>query len=665
MGFFRKDNDAPRWVDTEALRWNPEEPLEAEPRFAPGNDVGWTEDWRSEPRAAVPDPAPETAAPEAAPQPETSTPPPAPVALLAEAPDIAPANLNRAPRLWPARLAIGLAQGLFVWTLLASRDIGIFPGSDPYFFSALMLAGVFAPLVLLEGLGEIETRLLALWSGTVAAVTATLGLYHHWRIQGLEQPSYSLFTVSVLCALMLFAAQVMVRAMLREGRALPPYRALFDTTWALAARLLVWAVVAGLAWALIGSGNSLLNWLRQANPALDLGVAPPLLILPLIGLASAAALHLTAPDCRIGNTLLRRPLTAALVACFTVALPMLVLASAAALAMHLTIAPLPLAGSLGLALLLVLAVNASFRGEEPREAWRKASEFLAAFLLLALVAVAALALNARVAVFGWTGLRVLAAAVILMLGAYGAGYAAAALISIGGGRWMQRIEPANRLLALLLVGTCLALASPLADPVRLAVKAQVARAERGESLDFPWLRNKGLRFGHDALLAMTRSGDPLLARDAAITLSVAPAADAPTPSEIGANIILRTPGARLPSSLLEPDWSAFAGQVPPCLTRPTATCEAWFLDLDRDGRNEILLVYGNDARWWAAVMKQGPEGWRPAASLAAPPCRGSLDAMRAGDIRPADPLPGWRDLLVAGMRLTPTPAPGSYQPCFK
>jgi len=28
-------------------------------------------------------------------------------------------------------------------------------------------------------------------------------------------------------------------------------------------------------------------------------------------------------------------------------------------------------------------------------------------------------------------------------------------------------------------------------------------------------------------------------------------------------------------------------------------------------------------------------------------------------------LPGWRDLLVAGMRLTPTPAPGSYQPCFK
>ncbi|OJT96009.1 MAG: hypothetical protein BGN82_04435 [Alphaproteobacteria bacterium 65-7] len=655
MRFFRKDDDAPRWVDTDALRWNPEEPLEAEPRFAPGNDVGWTQDWRSEPRAAVPDLAP----------PETPAPPSVPVTLLADAPEIAPANLNRAPRLGPARLAIGVAQGLFVWGLLAAREAGVWPGSDPYFFSALMLAGLFAPLVLLEGLGEIETRLLMLWSGTVAAVTATLGLYHHWRIQGLEQPSYSLFTVSVLCALMLFTAQVMIRAMLREGRALPPYRALFDATWALAARLLVWAVVAGFAWALIGSGNSLLNWLRQTNPALDLGVAPLLLILPLIGLASAAALQLTAPDCRIGHTLLRRALTTTLVTFFTVALPMLVLASASLLAVHLTATPLPLAWSLGLALLLVLAINASFRGEEPRASWRKASEFLAAFLLVALVAVAALALQTRVAAFGWTGLRVLAAAAILMLGGYGVSYAAAALISIGGGRWMQRVEGSNRLLGLLLVGACLALASPLADPVRLAVQTQVARAGQGENLDFPWLRNKGLRFGQDALLAMTRSDNPLLARDAAITLSVAPAADTPTPSEIGANIILRTPGARLPNSLLEPDWSAFAGQVPPCLTRPTATCEAWFLDLDHDGRNEILLVYGNDARWWAAVMKQGPDGWRPAASLAAPPCRGSLDAMRAGDIRPAEPLPGWRDLLVAGMRLTPTPVPGSYQPCLK
>ena len=653
MRFFRKNDAAPRWVDTDALRWNPDEPLDAEPRFAPGNDRGWTQDWRAEPRAA-------------APEPQQPAPSPVPAAILAAAPEAAPANLNRAPRLWPVRLAIGFAQGLFVWSLLATREAGAWPGSDPYLFSALMLAGIFAPLVLLEGLGEIETRLLALWSGTVAAVTGTLGLYHHWRIQGLEQPSYSLFTLSVLCALMLFTAQVLVRAMLREGRALPAYRALFDATWTLAARLLVWAVAAGFAWALIGSGNSLLNWLRQHNPAFDLGVAPLLLTLPLIGLSSAAALQLTAPESHIRQSPLRRAITAALVTCATVALPLLVIASAAALAVHVTTASLPAGFALGFALLLVLAFNASYRGGEPRPAWRKGSEFLAAFLVVALVIVAAQALQARIALFGWTGLRVLAVATLLALGAYGVSYVVAALIAIGGGGWMRRIEWPNRVLALGLIAACLALASPLADPVRLAVQAQAARAASTDPgiLDLGWMRKKGLRFGHETLVAMTHSANPLLARDAAITLSVAPGLDAPTPTEIGANILIRTPGARQPNALLEPDWSAFGDRVPPCLTKPSLSCEAWFLDMDRDGRNEILLVYGNDARWWAAVMKLGPEGWRPVASLAAPPCRGSLDAMRAGNIRPADPLPGWRDLLVAGMRLTPTPAPGSYQPCL-
>ena len=41
-----------------------------------------------------------------------------------------------------------------------------------------------------------------------------------------------------------------------------------------------------------------------------------------------------------------------------------------------------------------------------------------------------------------------------MLALYGLAYSVAALIGIGGGRWMQRIEPANRALALLLLAAC-------------------------------------------------------------------------------------------------------------------------------------------------------------------------------------------------------------------
>ena len=57
--------------------------------------------------------------------------------------------------------------------------------------------------------------------------------------------------------------------------------------------------------------------------------------------------------------------------------------------------------------------------------------------------------------------------------------------------------------------------------------------------------------------------------------------------------------ARLPAALLARDWSQCAG-VPPCLTKPAMACDAFFPDLDGDGRDEILLAYGNDARWWAA-----------------------------------------------------------------
>ena len=111
--------------------------------------------------------------------------------------------------------------------------------------------------------------------------------------------------------------------------------------------------------------------------------------------------------------------------------------------------------------------------------------------------------------------------------------------------------------------------------------------------------------------------------------------------EIGANIIMHTQGARPPSSLLAQDWSEAGQDVPPRLTRPALSCDAWFLDLDRDGANEILLVYGTDARWWAAVMKQNEQGWTAAAaSFASPSCRGTLASLHSGRFTLADPLPG-------------------------
>jgi hypothetical protein len=652
---FSRKNTAPRWVDSAALGWVPDKPLDFTPKFAADPAPTWTdEDAMPEPKAEVPALfiVPE---PAAAPEASVTTAPPE------TAPLPRPANSNAAPGLLLPRLVIGLAQGAALFALAQSRDIGLWPGNDPYLYAAFSLALLFAPLVLLEGLGEIEIRLLGLWSGTIACALASLGLYHHWRSQALDTPHSGLALI-ILTATMLVIAQALFRAALRDGKPLARYATYNDTTWTLAARLVVWAILAGTAWAIFGSGNSLFNWLRAHYPALRLSIDPQIIVLPLVGAASAAAFDITN-----ARSFTRRAARKILLTCCTVALPMLVLLCAAALVANVLLAPVSLAMALGFAALLVIAINASYRDGAPRGAVRRASEFAAAFLVLGLVAVAAFALGARVAAFGWSAGRITACAGTIALGLYGTAYAGAGLISIGGGKWMQRIEGANIALALILLAACLALATPLADPLQLAVTAQGSRLERIDPalFDFPWLRRAG-RFGTEALAALTHSSNPQVARLATETLAAPPGTDVPPPSQIGANIAVRTPGARLPNTLLQQDWAQNPA-VPPCLTKPTLSCDAWFLDLDGDGRREILLVYGNDARWWATVMKENPSGWTAAATLHSPACSGtlsgSLAAMRSQGVTPINPVSAWRDILVAGMRLTPMPAPQADLPC--
>lgn len=566
----------------------------------------------------------------------------------------APANSNRAPRLVLLRLAIGLAQGLLLYCLMEARNQGIWPGSDPFLFSGFVLAAIVAPLVMLEGLGEIASQLLIPWTGTVAFTVATIGLYQAWRNPA--QP-HATIAALVCTAGLVVIAQALLRASLRDGRAVANYHVYFNVTWTLAARLSLWLLLAGTAFALIGSGNSLFNWLRAHYPAIPLTLPPMLVIYPLLGLVSALAFVLT----RSGGWL-QRQISRGLLACFTVALPLLIAASLAAMAMHFSATPLPLASVMALGVLLVIAVNASYRGEDHCSRWRKASETIAAFTILALAALTAVALYLRIESLGWTANRVMAVGVTGALALYGVTYSCAILVSMGGGPWMKGIERVNLVMALLLAASCLALATPLADPLALAVKAQAARVEKTDPalFDFAWLNRDGARFGHAALEDLSHSGKPEIARDATLALTVLPATDNPPPSELGANITMHTPGAQLPQSLLEQDWTGF--RVPPCLNKPAQTCDAWLMDLDGDGQNEVLLVHGTDTRWWASVMKQDWRGaWSVVATLASPSCHGSLSAMRAGRIALAGPQ--WRDLLVNGMRLTPAPGNGGELPC--
>jgi len=192
---------------------------------------------------------------------------------------------------------------------------------------------------------------------------------------------------------------------------------------------------------------------------------------------------------------------------------------------------------------------------------------------------------------------------VALLGAYGIGYSAAALIGLLRGRGLKGFEMVNITLGAVTLLGALALASPLADPLRLAASAKAARLEQGqvavEQFDFANLPRDSARFGVTALGALSHSLYPDIAGAAQLVRGAV--TDHLNPSEIGANIAVRTPGARLPATLLARDWTRVSG-VPPCLTTATETCDAFFLDLNNDGRHEILLATGGETRWCGAVM---------------------------------------------------------------
>jgi hypothetical protein len=508
---------------------------------------------------------------------------------------------------------------------------------DPYIFSAALMAGLFAPLLLLSGLGRTRFAPLLVWTVFAALLLAGAGAYHHWRTLSSDSGHPGLSLIA-LTSLFLFIGQALVESRVGD------YAAHYRSAWRLVIRVVICAAVAGLAWAAAGAASGLI---REHYPALPYS---SFLIL-IVTVSTALTAQLT------GRRLLG-VLQEGVVFVFAMALPFVLLLSMAVAGLGaFGIWQPSLAVSAGLGAALLLCINASYRdGTSMRTNWRRRAEFAAGLALLPLALMAAFALAARVAQLGWTDNRIFATAWLLLMSAYALTYGAAALISLGGGGWMQRIEGGNLALGFAALMLLAALASPIADPARLAVAAQSYRLEQqrvtADAFDYTWLRDHGLRFGHEALTKMESSqAEPLVARGAFVALTVPAAGLRPTSTEIGANIHVQS-GRAMPASLVARDWSGVAG-APPCLSNASLACDAFFADVDGDGRNEILLAYGSDARWWASVMKQGQGGgWYVEGTLAAPSCPGGLTALRSGQFALVQPASKWHDLLVGGMRLS-------------
>ncbi|MEP6830087.1 MAG: hypothetical protein ABI963_07085 [Rhizomicrobium sp.] len=383
------------------------------------------------------------------------------------------------------RLAIGLGQGLLLCILFFERARS---PSIQSVLAGLIMAATFAPLLLMQGLERIPPRALLVWTCMAALGLAGLGVYHDWRVAGTDPDHAALWLVTPIAGF-LFIGQALFLGHARSAPGPLRYGVLYESTWRLMVEVLLCGLFALCVWSI---------W-RIVEGWLPLQVRPQSgFAIPLVTFSLAAASQL-----RAGSLL--HLLKRGSVILFTAALPLLVLSATITILFGCFSRWQPPLGLCGLqGALLIVGINASYRGGgEWRPQWRRRTEFVAALLLPPLALLGTLALHARIAQFGFTAPRVVATACTMLFWAYALAYAGAALISLGGGRWMERIESANLLMAFVAMSLIATLASPLGDPVRLAVASQNWRMAHGrvapEAFDYSYLRRSGLRFGRDVL----------------------------------------------------------------------------------------------------------------------------------------------------------------------
>src|SRR3569833_1076286 len=80
-----------------------------------------------------------------------------------------------------SRIAIGFAQGIFLFALQRTLISYVWPATSSYLFASLLTAGFFAPLIVISGLGNLRARTLCLWALSAAAICAVLASYDVYR----------------------------------------------------------------------------------------------------------------------------------------------------------------------------------------------------------------------------------------------------------------------------------------------------------------------------------------------------------------------------------------------------------------------------------------------------------------------------------------------------
>jgi len=573
------------------------------------------------------------------------------------------------------RVGIGFAQGLALYGLTDVATRRVWPATAPPLFGALVLMLVFAPVIVIGGLGRIRPVWLAAWTLVAATVLALIGWHDLdagvWTGLPTTPPRVApAFQAFFFGAVFVFVGHHLVGPADEARRLIAPYPTYFDWAWKDGVQLALSAAFVLVLWPALELGGAMFRLI--GIPQLAKMLEAHWFDIPVTTTAFAVGVQLT--DVRIG--LIRGVRTVGLVLLAWLLPVMTVIVVAFLAALPLT-GLAPLFGTrtgastvLAAAAVLIVLISAAYAdGEErPPVALRYAGR-AAGLALVPLVLIAVDALWLRVRQHGLSPERIAAIACALVGAGFAAGYAFAAIRRSGA--WMKPLELTNVVMARVVMLVILALFTPIADPARLAVNDQVGRLLAGQTepsaFDFQFLYYRSGRYGRDALARLAAlNGDARQAQIAALAARATKneGSTAPPPPSFAQRLKVFPFGATLPASFVSQDWSQAiptnqhddtAMAVFAQCIHGVSTCQAYALNVEGDARPEVLLGFDWDADTLKVdVFRQGADQvWTDVGSLTVR-CHDAVEALRAGRLQFA-PRTG-KELVLAGRRQPMAPA---------
>lgn len=502
---------------------------------------------------------------------------------------------NRLPGHFIRRAAIALLQGGLLWWLYRAVELETWPATDRGWLIGLISATVLVPVAHYL-MSELTSDRRLYWLLPPLAL-ALFGFGWHHGAWTIDDRNFRSVAFALALAVLVFHALPFAQVWLARRRWRPQYEELFHYAWRNTLLLGFGGVFCGVFWLLLWLWGALFRMLG-VEFFRDL-FTEPYFAIPATTVAVGIGLQLAGSVERLQNALRNQtltmlkwllPLAMAILAMFT--LTLLIKSPELLLEQRRVISATWLLWLVALAVALLNTAYQDGRSAAPYPAWLGKAIRLVVPLLLPVSVLALYAVGVRVDSYGLTVERAWGLLVAVIALAYALGYAWAALRKDA---WMGGMGVVNVYVALATVVLLTLMLSPVLSPERLAAASQMARVLATQEEDsYRYLRFDSGRYGRARLQRLADLQDhpqaEAIRAAAKRELERQDPWDQRGPKEmLSANDFEVFPAGQA----LEPGVLAALGATEhdaylrACT--PARRCSVLFVDLNRDGENEVLV----------------------------------------------------------------------------